>query len=197
MRIRLMCLPHQGASNDVQYDLFGSTWIMTRPWSEVKFWSWPFNVILYIFRRALTRETRWYKINSLPLPYQKLFSKSHFRKIPSFWHWLPLESKSMTSPQICWQNVTWVLPGLSYDFCWSVLSWFRYVNDCLSKYAKLGKMWRLVTSGDLNFGLGKIWPELFPKNFVRAIEHFFFRFSLQCLKPPLPHDSEPLGARQE
>ena len=24
------------------------------------------------------------------------------------------------------------------------------------------------------------------KNFVRAIEHFFFRFSLQCLKPPAP-----------
>ena len=124
MRIRLMCLPHQDASNNVQYDLFGSTWIMTRPWSEVKFWSWPFKVILYIFRRALTRETRWYKINFLPLPYQKLFSKSHFRKILSFWHRLPLESNTMTSPQIYWQNVTWVLPGLSYDFCWSVLSWF-------------------------------------------------------------------------
>ena len=42
----------------------------------------------YIFRRALKRETRWYKINFLSLSYQNLFSKSHFRKIPSFWHWL-------------------------------------------------------------------------------------------------------------
>ena len=60
---------------------------------------------------------------------------------------------------------------------------FQYVNDCLSKYAKLGKIWRLVTSGDLNFGLEKIWPELFRKNFVRAIEHFFSFFSTMSEAP--------------
>ena len=115
--------------------------------------------------------------------YQKLFSKSHFRKIPSFWHWLPW---SLTQwPHL--KSVDKTLPGFfqGYLMIFADLFYhgFRYVNDCLTKYAKLGKIWRLVTSGVLNFGLGKIWPELFGRNFVQAIEHFF-RFSLQCLKPP-------------
>ena len=87
------------------------------------------------------------------------------------------------------KSVDKTLPGFFQDYLMIFADLFyhgfQYVNDCLSKYAKLGKIWRLVTSGDLNFGLEKIWPELFRKNFVRAIEHFF-RFSLQCLKPPAP-----------
>ena len=180
-----LCLSHQGASDDVQYDLFGSTWIMTRPWYKVKFWSWPFKVILYIFRRALTRETRWYKINFL-LCYMKscfrkaIFEKYHHFDIDYLWsltQWPHLKSVDKTLPGF-FQGYLMILADLFYHG-------FRYVNDCLSKYAKLGKIWHLVTSGDLNFGLGKIWPELFRKNFVRDIEHFF-RFSLQCLNPPPP-----------
>ena len=30
-------------------------------WHEVKFWPWPFKVKLYMVRRALTRQTRWYQ----------------------------------------------------------------------------------------------------------------------------------------
>ena len=40
------------------------------------------------------------KISFQPFPYQKLFSKNYFRKIPSFWPWWSLESWPLTSPQI-------------------------------------------------------------------------------------------------
>ena len=47
---RLICittyLGHQVTSRD--------------PWSEVKFWRWPFMISMQIFRRVLTRGTRWH-----------------------------------------------------------------------------------------------------------------------------------------
>ena len=35
---------------------------VTLTWPEVKLWPWPFKVILYMVRRALTRQTQWYQI---------------------------------------------------------------------------------------------------------------------------------------
>ena len=51
-----------GKSSDMQYDPFRSSRDLglTRP--EVKLWPWPLKVILYMVRRALTRQTRWYQI---------------------------------------------------------------------------------------------------------------------------------------
>ena len=48
-----------GESSDMQYDPFRSSRDLglTRP--EVKLWPWPLKVILYMIRRALTRQTRW------------------------------------------------------------------------------------------------------------------------------------------
>ena len=49
-----------GESNDMQYDPFRSSRDLGLTWPEVKLWPWPFKVILYMVRRALTRQTRWY-----------------------------------------------------------------------------------------------------------------------------------------
>ena len=51
-----------GESNDMQYDPFRSSRDLGLTWPEVKLWPWPFKVILYMIRRALTRQTRWYQI---------------------------------------------------------------------------------------------------------------------------------------
>ena len=39
------------------------TWVTTWPCPEVKFWPWPFKVMLYMFRWVLTRQTRWCQNN--------------------------------------------------------------------------------------------------------------------------------------
>ena len=39
------------------------TYLHRWPWPEVKFLSWPFKVILYMNRLALTRQTWWYQNN--------------------------------------------------------------------------------------------------------------------------------------
>ena len=51
-----------GESSDMQYDSFRSSRDLGLTWPEVKLWPWPFKVILYMVRRALTRQTRWYQI---------------------------------------------------------------------------------------------------------------------------------------
>ena len=44
-----------GESSDMQYDPFRSSRDLGLTWPEVKLWPWPFKVILYMVRRALTR----------------------------------------------------------------------------------------------------------------------------------------------
>ena len=51
-----------GESSDMQYDPFWSSRDLGLTWPEVKLWPWHFKVILYMIRRALTRQTRWYQI---------------------------------------------------------------------------------------------------------------------------------------
>ena len=46
-----------GQSTDMQYDPFQSSRDLGLTWPEVKLWPWPFKVILYMIRRALTRQT--------------------------------------------------------------------------------------------------------------------------------------------
>ena len=49
-------------SNNMPYDPFWSSRDLGQTWPEVKLWPWPFKVILYMVRRALTRKTRWCQI---------------------------------------------------------------------------------------------------------------------------------------
>ena len=51
-----------GESNDMQYDPFRSSRDLGVTWPEIKLSPWPFKVILYMVRRALTRQTRWCQI---------------------------------------------------------------------------------------------------------------------------------------
>ena len=50
-----------GESTDMQYDPFRSSRDLGLTWPKVKLWPWPFKVMLYMVRRALTRQTWWYQ----------------------------------------------------------------------------------------------------------------------------------------
>ena len=71
-----------------------------------------------------------------------IFEKYHHFDINYFWsltqwsHLKSVDKRYLGSSMAIW----WFFADLFYHG-------FRYVNDCLSKYAKLGKIWRLVTSG--------------------------------------------------
>ena len=82
-----------GESSDMQYDPFRSSRDLglTRP--EVKLWPWPLKVILYMVRRALTRQTRWYKIRCSIFKIKDFIVEKPFWKILEFW---PLETPILT-----------------------------------------------------------------------------------------------------
>ena len=181
MRLGSLCLTHQGVSNDVQYDLFGSSWVITWLWPEVNFWSW-FKVMLYMFRRSLTRETRWCKRSFLTFLYQKLFSKNHFRKIPSFWIWWPLESKALTSPQI-WRKTS---PGLFQGYLiffsdlFSLLWFSRYIWQNTLILRKFEIRWTLVTS----ILTWKNMNQIVSKELWTSYRTFLFDFSYDVFWKP-------------
>ena len=139
-------------------------------------------VILYIFRRALTRETRWYKINFLPLPYQKLFSKSHFEKYHHFdidylWsltQWPHLKSVDKTLPGF-FQGYLMIFADLFYHgfdmltiACRNTLNW-----------GKCDVWWHLVTSI-------LAWEKYYPNCFQRTLyelSNIFFVFRYNVWSP--------------
>ena len=75
-----------GESSDMQYDPFRSSRDLglTRP--EVKLWPWPLKVILYMIRRALTRQTRWYQIRRSIFKIKDFIVENRFGK---FWNFDP------------------------------------------------------------------------------------------------------------
>ena len=75
-----------GESTDMQYDPFWSSCDLGLTWPEVKLWRWPFKVILYMVRRALTRQTRWYHNRCSISKIKILSSKNRFGK---FWNFDP------------------------------------------------------------------------------------------------------------
>ena len=86
----------------MQYDPFRSSRDLGLTWPEVKLWPWPFKVILYMVRRALTRQTQWYqircstfKINDVIERCLSFFSilEKPFWKILEFW---PLVTSILT-----------------------------------------------------------------------------------------------------
>ena len=65
-----------GKSTDMQYDPFLSPRDLGLTWPEVKLWTWLFKVILYLVRRSLTRQTRWYKNHCSTFKIKDLSSKN-------------------------------------------------------------------------------------------------------------------------
>ena len=82
-------------STDMQYDPFRSSRDLGLTWPEVKLWPWPFKVIVYMVRRALTRQTRWYQNRCSIFKKKILSSKNRFGK---FWNFDPwgLETSILT-----------------------------------------------------------------------------------------------------
>ena len=78
---------------DMQYDPFRSSRDLGLTWPEVKLWPWPFKVILYMFRRALTRQTRWYQNSCSIFKIEDFIVENPFWKIFQFW---PLETSILT-----------------------------------------------------------------------------------------------------
>ena len=72
-------------STDVQYDPFRLSRDLGLTWPEVKLWPWPFKVILYIVRRALTRQTRWYQIRCSTFKMKDFVVEKPLWKILEFW----------------------------------------------------------------------------------------------------------------
>ena len=88
-----VCLSWPGKSTDMQYDSFRSSRDLGLTWPEVKLWTWPFKVILYMVRRALTRQTRWYQIRCSIFKIKDLIVEKTFWKNLEFW---PLETPILT-----------------------------------------------------------------------------------------------------
>ena len=82
-----------GESNDMQYDPFRSSRDLGLTWPEVKLWPWPFKVILYMVRRALTRQTRWNQISCSTFKLKDFIVEKSFWKILKFW---PLVTSILT-----------------------------------------------------------------------------------------------------
>ena len=82
-----------GESTDMQYDPFQSSRDLGLTWPEVKLWPWPFNVILHMFRRALTRQTRWYQNRCSTFKIKDFIVENPFWKILEFW---PLVTSILT-----------------------------------------------------------------------------------------------------
>ena len=82
-----------GESTDMKYDPFWSSRDLGLTWPEVKLWPWPFKVILYMVRRALTRQTRWYQFRCSTFKIKDFIVEKPFWKILEFW---PLETPILT-----------------------------------------------------------------------------------------------------
>ena len=77
----------------MQYDPFRSWRDLGLTWPEVKLWLWPFKVIVYMVRRALTRQTRWYQNRCSTFKNKDFIVENPFWKILEFW---PLETSILT-----------------------------------------------------------------------------------------------------
>ena len=82
-----------GEYNDMQHDPFRSSRDLGLTWPEVKLWPWPFKVILYMVRRALTRQTRWCQIRCSIFKINDFIVEKPFWKILEFW---PLVTSILT-----------------------------------------------------------------------------------------------------
>ena len=80
-------------STDMQYDPFWSSRDLGLTWPEVKLWPWPFKVIVYMVRRALTRQTGWYQNRCSTFKNKDFIVEKPFWKILEFW---PLETSILT-----------------------------------------------------------------------------------------------------
>ena len=77
----------------MQYDPFRSSRDLGLTWPEVKLWPWRFKVIVYMVRRASTRQTRWYQNRCSTFKNKDFIVENPFWKILEFW---PLETSILT-----------------------------------------------------------------------------------------------------
>ena len=84
-------------------------WYATRPfrvrswpWPEVKFQIWPFEVNLYIIRRALIRQTRWCANRFYAVFRTRIIAENNFRENRLFWPYMTSEGQTveLTSKQL-------------------------------------------------------------------------------------------------
>ena len=91
-----------GESTDMQYDPFRSSRDLGLTWPEVKLWPWPFKVILYMVRRALTRQTRWCQIRCSAFKIKDFIVEKTFWKILEFWPLHAGDLSNISPPK--WKN---------------------------------------------------------------------------------------------
>ena len=77
----------------MQYDPFRSPRDLGLTCPEVKLWTWPFKVILYMVRRALRRQTRWYNNSCSTFKIWDFIVENPFWEIFEFW---PLVTSILT-----------------------------------------------------------------------------------------------------
>ena len=78
-------LSRPGESNDMQYDSFRSSRDLGLTWPEVKLWTWPCKVVVYMVRRALTRQSRWYQNRCSTFKIKYFIVEKPVWKILEFW----------------------------------------------------------------------------------------------------------------
>ena len=83
-------------SSDMQYDPCRSSRDLGLTWPEVKLWPWPFKVILYMVRRALTSKHNGIKFVALSLKLKILLSKNSLGK---FWNFVPWRPQIWPEPK--------------------------------------------------------------------------------------------------
>ena len=107
-----------GKSSDMHYDPFRSPRDLGLTWPEVKLWPWPFKVILYMVRRALTRQTQWYQIRCSIFKIKDFIVEKPFWKILEFW---ALETPILTWAKNDRNDFEMIFRGLSNAaFCFSL-----------------------------------------------------------------------------
>ena len=180
-----LCFSHQYALIDMQYDLFGATWVTTWHWPEVKFGSWPFKVKLCFFRRARTRETRWCK-NHLPIFTKKIWKRTKKRTVFEKYHNFDLDDLWSLNHSPHLKSDEKMSPGLFQDYIWkspSVYDALCRSNLSIMVFEMLTIIWRNMWI----LGIFDLWWPLMisiltlekmtrivsKKNFGRAIERFF------------------------
>ena len=82
-------LSRPGESTDMQYNPFRSPRDLGLTWPEVKLWPWFFKVIVYMVRRALTRQTRWYQNRCSTFKIKDFIVENLFGKFLNFDPWRP------------------------------------------------------------------------------------------------------------
>ena len=158
------------------------------PWPEVKCWPWPFKVIIYIFRRALPRGTRWCLSYAASFLSSKVIRKNRFLpKTAIFCCFWPLPPKPLMLAQLGWQASERIAQELLNVFFSGLLtillSEIMVLFQEIWNFAKFDLRWPLVTS---IMTLAKNRPKHFRNDIRRAFERIFRFLATTSRSPNFP-----------